>query len=455
MKDKKVLFLISSELFYRNYVKTGVLEFLAQNYSELFVLASKEVSPINHKNVVRYQIDERNENRHYQFLRILGWRYRHRSRSFSFRLFRNSQFKFDFKQSEKVNTFSETVKANFASLKRRIKILSAGSLLLFPVVQYLYKKKLKPPKNLIEIIKQVQPDVVVMPSSAYDPVVMDLINISKIQNIKSILLVDNWDNLSSKSILWELPDAVAVWGKQTKQFALDIQKFKDEQVTCIGSARFDNYFRVRHKELNSHFEFKYILFLGQSLPSKEIAALKILNAVLGSQEFFDLGLKIVYRPHPWAMNQGIPDLTKLNAVVLDPQIAPKDPLRRDIVSFQPSLEYYPSLLKNAEFVVSGLTSMLIEASIFHKNIIAIAHEEPGNYTSPHKLLTECMHFEGIDCLPNLTISRSKEELTEYFKKFLAMKHHSSNIQVDSELSHFIMFEGKYNERLRDFINQYL
>ena len=431
------------------------MEFLAQNYSDLVVLASKEVSPINHKNVVRYEIDEQNENRHYQFLRILGWRYRHRSRSFRFRLFKDSQLKFDFRQADKSDTIFGRWKANFTSLKRRIKILSAGSIFLFPVVQYLYKQRLKPQKNLIDIITQVQPDLVVMPSSAYDPVVMDLINITKTQNIKSILLVDNWDNLSSKSILWELPDAVAVWGEQTKQFAIDIQKFGKQQVTCIGSARFDNYFRVRHKELNSHFDFRYILFLGQSLPSEEIAALKVLNDLLCSQKFSDKGLKIVFRPHPWAVNQGFPDLTKLKAVVLDPQIAPKDPLRKDIVSFQPSLEYYPSLLKNAEFVVSGLTSMLIEASIFHKNIIAIAHEEPGNYTSPHKLLTECMHFEGIERLPNMTVSKSKEELAEHSKKLLTLKYQSSSAQVDSELSHFLTFEGRYNERLKNCINQYL
>ena len=103
-KDKKVLFLISSELFHRNYVKTGVLEFLGQNYPNLVVLASKEVSPINHKNLVRYEIDEQNENRHYQFLRILGWRYRHRSRSFRFRLFKDSQLKFDFRQADKSDT---------------------------------------------------------------------------------------------------------------------------------------------------------------------------------------------------------------------------------------------------------------------------------------------------------------------------------------------------------------
>ena len=177
MKDKKVLFLISSELFYRNYVRTGILEFLAQNYAGLVVLANEEVSPINHKNVVRYQVDEQHENRHYQFLRILGWRYRNRSRSFRFRLNRNSQFKFDFKQSEKINTLPETLKANFASFKRRIKILSAGSFLMFPLVQRLFKRMLKPPKDLVDIITQIQPDIIVMPSSAYDPVVMDLINI--------------------------------------------------------------------------------------------------------------------------------------------------------------------------------------------------------------------------------------------------------------------------------------
>ena len=455
MKNKKILFLVSNSLFHRNYVETGVVTFLEQNCAGLIILANEKVRSINHSNVIRYSTDEKHEIRHYQFLKILSWRYRHLSRTFKYRFIRTSQFKFRARKGENFDTLFNSWKVNFRSLKRRVKILSLGNIVSFPLVQYIYKKKLKPQNDLVKIIKQLRPDVVVMPTSAYDPVVMDLINITKMQGIKSILLVDNWDNLSSKSILWEVPDAIAVWGEQTKQHAVTIQKFRDEQISCIGTPRFENYFRVRDKDLPSHFGFKYILFVGQSLPSDEITVIKNLNGLLCSEGFSDKGVKLVYRPHPWALEQGIPDLTQLDAVVLDPQIAAKDPLCKNVESFQPSLEYYPSLLKNAEFVVSSLTSMIIEASIFHKKIITICHEEPGNYTSPHRLRTEYVHFEGIERLPNLKFSKSHEELVQYSKKFLMTKDDFSSVKLDCELSHFIIFQGSYKERLRNCINEHL
>jgi hypothetical protein len=453
MKNKKVLFLISSELFHRNYVETGVVSFLAQNYAELVILAEESVSSINHNSVIRYSIDKQHEIKHYQFLKILSWRYRYLSRTFKYRFKRTSQF--NFKKTSNFDDFSNSCKINFISLKRRAKILFLGNFLLFPLVRYFFKKKLQPKKQLTNIINHLQPDVVLMPSSAYDPIVMDLINITKLQSIKSILLVDNWDNLSSKSILWELPDAVTVWGEQTRQHAVTIQQFKDEQISCIGTPRFKNYLKLRDKDLPSHFEFEYILFVGQSLPSDELTIIKNLNDLLCSKQFSESGIKLVYRPHPWAMEQGLPDLSELDAVILDPQIIAKDPLRKNIVSFQPSLEYYPSLLQNAKFVVSSLTSMIIEASIFRKNIIAICHKEPGNYTSPDRVFMEYMHFDGIERLPNLTLSMSNSELRQHFIKFFTIKDHSPSANLDTELRHFIIFQGSYTERLKNCIDRYL
>lgn len=455
MHNKKVMLLISSELFHRNYVQTGVVAFLARNYKNLVLLASETISEIDFEKVIKYKLNEQHENRHYQFLRIISWRYRHLSRSFKFRLIRNSKFKFEFQLNTKKNSLIAVWSENFNSFKRRIKILTAGSKIFFPIVKYFFDKRLQPAKELLDIISKEQPDLILMPSSAYDPVVVDLIKISKMLSIKSILLVDNWDNISSKSILLDLPDGVTVWGEQTKEHAKNIQNFRDEQISCIGTPRFENYFRLRNKKLYSHFDFKYVLYLGQSLPSDEISVVKTLNSLLTSDEFYGQGLKLIYRPHPWAVEQGIPDLSDLEAVILDPQILARDPLREDVVSFQPSLEYYPSLLKNAEFVVSSLTSMIIEASIFHKNVIVICHHEPGNYTSPDKLRANCMHFEGIERLSNVIISNSHQELQRYAKKLILNEYNLKAGIIDSELSYFIAFEGSYNERLKKCIDHYL
>mgnify|MGYP001105521021 CR=1 FL=1 len=119
MSNKKVMLLISGELFHRNYVQTGVVDFLNHNYENLVILAHEKINDINFQNVIRYKADERHENTHYQYLRILSWRYRHLSRSFKFRLIRNSQFKFDFQKKITTTSLIARLNENFNSFQRR------------------------------------------------------------------------------------------------------------------------------------------------------------------------------------------------------------------------------------------------------------------------------------------------------------------------------------------------
>ena len=54
-------------------------------------------------------------------------------------------------------------------------------------------------------------------------------------------------------------------------------------------------------------------------------------------------------------------MKKLKKTIIDKQLY-KNYLKLDFkTSFQPNLKYYPALLSNAEFVLGGLTSMMIES----------------------------------------------------------------------------------------------
>ena len=44
----------------------------------------------------------------------------------------------------------------------------------------------------------------------------DLALLSKNYNYKTIFIINSWDNPSSKNILFNPPDLLLVWGKQTK-----------------------------------------------------------------------------------------------------------------------------------------------------------------------------------------------------------------------------------------------
>ena len=60
-------------------------------------------------------------------------------------------------------------------------------------------------------------------------------------------------------------------------------------------------------------------------------------------------------------------MKKLKKTIIDKQLY-TNYFKLDFkTSFQPNLKYYPALLSNAEFVLGGLTSMMIESLIFKKN----------------------------------------------------------------------------------------
>lgn len=448
MKSKKIVFLISSEIFYRNYISTGLVDLIQKQYNDLEILIPDDIQKPEKAKFKTYSISQQHENRHFQYLKILSWRYRKLSRTFKFRFLRTSQFKFihlgDLRNLKKVKN---TIWRNFVSIKRRAKILLLANSIIFPISKSFFEFILKPDHAVSSYLKNVRPDVVIMPSSAYDPIVMDIIHICQEESIKTVLLVDNWDNVSSKSILWRRPDVVGVWGEQTKEHAVEIQGLSNDQVSCIGTPRFEQYFEKRDLKSDSHFNFRYILFVGQSLPSDERRIVQLINDILSCSPFRESGIKLIYRPHPWAMNQNITSVEALEAVVIDPQISAKKLDLDRVEKFQPSLDYYPSLLQNAEFVVSALTSMLIEASIFRKRVIAIAHNEPNNYTSPHRVLSEYKHFEGIEKLPNVTISHNEADFTDQFKYLLGDVDPVDKQLVDIHLKRFLNYEGTYSERL--------
>ena len=454
MRDKKIVFLISSEIFYRNYMSTGLINLIQNEYNDLEILIRDDIPQPEKGKLKTYNVSEKHENKHIQYLKILSWRYRKLSRTFKFRFLRTSQFRsINFSDLSNFRKVKLAIDSNIRSLKRRAKVLTLANSMIFPITKFVFESILRPDNDISSYLKNIRPDAVIMPTSAYDPIVIDIINICQKESIKTVLLVDNWDNLSSKSILWRRPDAVGVWGEQTKEHAIEIQGLRIDQISCIGTPRFEQYFEKRHQLLGSHFDFKYILFVGQSLPSDERRIVQLIDDILCSPPFKENGIKLVYRPHPWAMDQSIASVESFKSVVIDPQISAKKLDSHRVEKFQPSLDYYPSLLQNAEFVVSSLTSMLIEASIFRKRVIAVAHNEPNNYTSPHRLLNEYKHFEGIEKLPNVTISHNEADFTDEFKYLMGDLDPVDEQSVDLNLRHFLSYEGTYFERLLKMLDE--
>ena len=161
--------------------------------------------------------------------------------------------------------------------------------------------------DLERVLREVRPDLVLLPCSAYDPIGNDLARLAPSLGFKTLFLVDNWDNLSSKSIFWAKPDFLGVWGEQSRDHAERIHDIGRERVFLLGTPRFESYYAVDKTSPGTKaYPFPYILFCGSALAFDELSALRLLDDELSRRPDLYGGTKVVYRPHPAAPGAIVP-----------------------------------------------------------------------------------------------------------------------------------------------------
>ena len=87
---KRILIPINSDLYIRNYIRTGVLNKLKKNF-DLFFIANKDLKNLEELDKLEnfkgyFQYSHAEETRHRRILNTLMWRYRNSSKSFIYRL---------------------------------------------------------------------------------------------------------------------------------------------------------------------------------------------------------------------------------------------------------------------------------------------------------------------------------------------------------------------------------
>jgi hypothetical protein len=447
MSKPRILIVMTHVRYVRNYLESGALAELEKDCEIYFTVRNGitvEQSWLDRfPNFSFYDLPSEREQTAQLIFDVQTLRFAKKCASFAFR--------------EKVvfPTLSQRLKAGWSPRKIVRRALYRGLLgvLSSPVTYPLFRKgfvdRMPAAAGLAERVNAIRPDLVILPSSGYAIEATDIVRICRPLKIPTLLLIDNWDNLSSKSMLWELTDHVGVWGEQSKEHAVDIQGFAPDAVSLLGTPRFNSYFELRERTLPSHFPFPYALFVGTALAFDEASALRLLDQELEQHPELYGGLKVVYRPHPWRLGKDSIIGMDLKHVVLDPQMAANYAKGKLTKTFQPGLEYYPALLSNAAFVVGGITSMLIESAIFAKRFLVIVYDEDGNIQSPKLLYENYVHFRGLERLPGLTFCRELSDLTPLFRRmFEESRQPLTFTEVDRERQYFLFSDERtYAERL--------
>ncbi|MBI2670119.1 MAG: hypothetical protein HYX20_03175 [Candidatus Yanofskybacteria bacterium] len=432
-KNSTILVVISTPEYYRNFISSPALYKIKDRcvfivHEKLMV---KDFLGIKREQLVPYLYPERYKSWYRHFFYVDAWRYRHKSSSFAFR----------FEQ--------------LSSRRRKFYYKLASLPVIYNLVKF-FVFKITRDKNLEGILSVINPQAILLPSGGYDGLSFEIIRIAKKKKIPTCLLIDNWDNLTSKTVLTRRPDYLVVWGKQAVEDAVRIHNMERSHVFPLGTPRFMEYMNRDGRDLPSPYNFKYILFAGIAAPFDELSTLKKLEEIIDRK---GIGIKIIYRPHPWRKHRKCADTFfeyDFKHIVIDEQA--KLYYKRDEMDefndvFMPDLKYYPKLLANMEFMICPLSTMMIEGLLFGKKVFVPVYDDGVHFTNPKNLLARHTHFKDINKFKNIYLIENTDDLEKIFTESFSQISEADGVKYANIFDFISPDTPNYPLELEKLVNQ--
>ena len=235
------------------------------------------------------------------------------------------------------------------------------------------------------------------------------------------MLVDNWDNLSSKSIFWIKPDKILVWGKNMKSDALNIQKIDENKIEIVGS------YRLSPNRRENNFAGKNVIyFVGSGLfHNYEVEIIMHLSLFL--QNNFKDEFKIVY----------------FKNLTIDPEILAS---YGDSFYTKKSIAHLEMFLNKCSLVVGINSTVIVEALFLGKKVVTYSMAELGVFNG-RSVWDMYTHLDQIKNFNNLVETRSRDD---FFNQIMS----NLNFNQLSEIDYSAIYPRKidFNDILISNIN---
>jgi hypothetical protein len=316
-----------------------------------------------------------------------------------------------------------------------------------------------------EMMKEISPELVITVSAGHEALNVDVLRSAKELGVPSLMLTYNWDNLSSKAAFLVEPDNLGVIGHQSAEHAERIHGLARERVTVIGSPYIDGHFRHEPGSTESPYNHRYVLFAGCYRPFDELRALELLDDAVTTH---DLDLKIVYLPHFRRVRRARSDFIdegRLRNVIVESRIRDEyvsewdpveggAPVQRNkmLDSKALPLDAYPGLLENSDFVICPLSTIMLEAAIFRRRVLAVAYHDGIHNTSPGNTI-KYLHFENVDTVETFEVCRREADLVPAFLE-MASDDSLPRRPPKEQMDYWIYHDDRpFSERLSELVER--
>jgi hypothetical protein len=243
--------------------------------------------------------------------------------------------------------------------------------------------------------------------------------------IQSVALQENWDNVSSKTVITDEPDVFAVWGAQSKSHLRNIHNISRSEIFVTGSPRFDMYFTkdIQTPVAVNSFGVK------QDLTGKEYILLAgtgdgIDDQMLIDETFTAIGLiaeppMVVYRPHPFTRFEHDLDtlMEKFPSIVLD-----SGPDARKFGHQIP-------LVKSATLIINHFSTLTLEGLISNRFVCVPLFLGRAANIGYDTILDAAPHYVGLSLVPNLLTPRNQHEFREAILHAIESKSNDKRVNI--------------------------
>jgi hypothetical protein len=240
--------------------------------------------------------------------------------------------------------------------------------------------------------------------------------------IPTIALQENWDNLSSKTIVSEEPDYFLVWGEQSASHVRSVHKLTQCEIIVNGSPRFDAYFKSDpHKPVvispngeKTQVTSPFILVAGTGDGLDDLALLKTVHLAMTALNRFSI---VVYRPHP--LTRSIPDFDQLANAFPELLIDSHPDARK--------FNHHVGLIQNCELLVNHFSTLTLEALIAKKRVcVPLFLGRQDSTYGYDRILSEWLHLIGINQMDGIEFPRNQKDLESSIHRLMDSNEDNGN-----------------------------